>query len=380
MTVTPETSEYWPRNVLMRCPACTAAGQLVVDVTGGADADDESLVCESCDARYPIIDGIPRLFVDDWRWRSKQAESDGWAAMSEELGQTEYGGAGAPAVDFVIPHIADEPWRSIGASFDAMVADIDFAGMTVLDIGAGRPWAAKQFALRGATAMAIDVNAHPVVGLGRGREMMREAGVEITLLVGDSESLPVADEQLDVVFISAAMHHTNYLRRLAREMARVLKPGGSVLIINEPARAGTDDEADLLLEDAELELRHGITERRPSAAQYLRALSEAGLVIDRVFLDDGSVDVDVIRPRLTLPALAPIGRQWLHWKALPRLVRSVRTRWRHKAHELELRAALPRSSWGVRDDHALMMSIVFGRNIVNIRASKPGTPSIRREK
>lgn len=352
-----------PTAVQLRCPSCLLAGQPTA-------TDDATLLrCGSCGHEFAVVDDIPRLFVDDWSWRTKQAESDGWEAMSAELGQIAASG-GAPAVDFAIPFIDDEPWRSIGDAFRLMTDDIDVAGKSVLDIGAGRPWAAKNFALRGATALAIDVNAHEVVGLGRGHEMMQDAGVDITLLVGDGERLPIADEQLDIVFMSAAMHHTNFLRRLAREIARVLKPGGTVLIINEPTRAATDDEADLLLTDAEPELRHGITERRPSAVQYLTALSAAGLSIDRLELasDDS---ISAVRPTLTVPALRPVGPEWFHWSAAPRLLRALATRRRHLSHELEFRAALPRRSRGVGRRHHLVMAAIHGRNIINIAATKP---------
>ena len=216
------------------------------------------------------------LFVDDHEWHSKQRESAGWEAFAAERGELHYEGIGAPPVDFVIPHIDAEPWATYAKSFDRLCEGLDLDGRVVLDIGSGRPWAAKQFALRGATAAAMDVNPHAVVGVGRGWEMAREAGVQLDLLVGDSEKIPVADASVDVTFISAAMHHTNFLRRLAREMARVLKPGGVALIANEPIRSVTADEGDVLLTFAEPELRHGITERRPLTSDYLHALTTSG--------------------------------------------------------------------------------------------------------
>lgn len=351
-------------GVRLRCPACEAPEE--PKPTPPAD----ELQCSRCGATYRVVDGIAHLHVDDWRWRTKQAESAGWEALSDELGQLDHPGGG-PAVDFEIPYVDDPTWRSIAENFDAMTAGLDVAGSVVLDIGAGRPWAAKHFALRGARAVAVDVNGHPVVGLGRGAAMAAEAGVVLDLLVGDSERLPIDDAAVDVVFVSAAMHHTDFLRRFAREIARVLVPGGTAIVINEPTRAATDDESDLLLLDAEPELRHGITERRPTVVEYVLALRAAGLTVDEARLDVHDAPIARIRPRLTLPALGPVGREWLLWTAIPRFVRAAVTRHRHRHHERALRRALPKRTPGLAGDHAQRIAAVYGRNILDLRATKP---------
>ena len=165
--------------------------------------------------------------------------------------------------------------------------------------------------------------------------MMSEAGITMDLFVGDCERLPIASDQLDFVFISAAMHHTNFLRALAREMARVLKPGGMALIANEPTRAVFDDEADLLVETAEPELRHGITERRPTTAEYLRALTAAGLEVTDVFLGYEDSQPGAIWQRLLVPALIPPRQEWLNRGARRRFIDALKVRGRHIAGELD---------------------------------------------
>ena len=310
------------------------------------------------------------LYFDDHRWNAKRRESEGWVAYNAELGQLHYEGIGAPPIDFEIPYIDDAHWASIGKNFDRVIDGLDFEGKTVLDMGAGRPWAAKNFAMRGAHATAMDVNAHLVVGLGRGWEMMSEASITMDLFVGDSERLPIASDQFDYVFISAAMHHTNFLRALAREMARVLKPGGMALIANEPTRTVFDDEADLLIEAAEPELRHGITERRPTTAEYLRSLTAAGLEVTDVFLGYEADQPEAIWQRLLVPALIPPRQEWMSRGARRRFIDALKVRRRYMAGELELRSALPRRSRGIRDSHAQMMSAVFARWDLNIRAVK----------
>jgi len=355
----------------LRCPACKTDSQPVApSPIFGPEGRDDKAQCGSCSAVYAISNGIPELYVDDHTWRSKQSESDGWEAYNAELGQMHYEGIGAPPVDFEIPYIEDAHWASIGRNFDRVIEGLDFSGALVLDVGAGRPWAAKNFALRGARSIAMDVNAHPVVGLGRGWAMMQEAGVEFDMFVGDSENLPLSSNQFDYVFISAAMHHTNFLRRLASEMARVLKPGGMALIANEPTRAAFEDEGELLLEVAEPELRHGITERRPTTVDYLKALASAGLKPVDVSLGADCERPEAIWERIVIPALIPPRQEMLRRDAPGRFARAVRTRFVNVTAEVELRSVLPRGTPGLRKSQAQMMSALYARPDINIRATK----------
>ncbi|NOX30244.1 MAG: class I SAM-dependent methyltransferase, partial [Actinobacteria bacterium] len=320
---------------------------------------------------YEILDGIPQLFVNDHRWRSKQRESDGWESYAAELGQLHFIPTGATPVEFEIPYIEDAHWASIGNNFDLITEGLDFTDKLVLDVGAGRPWAAKHFAMRGAKAVAMDVNSHPIISIGRGWAMMEHAGVQFDMFVGDCENMPLAGNQFDYVFISAAMHHTHYLRQLAREMARLVAPGGMVLIANEPTRSAVEDEGELLEAVAQLELRHGITERRPTTVEYLRALKASGLEITDLFLGVSAARPENIWASMTQDALLPPRSEWLKSGGIRRTLRSLRTRYRNIHAEIELRRALPRETRGIRSSHAQMMSALYARPDINIRAVRP---------
>jgi len=357
----------------LQCPACLTPRRLVSSSNRVFDDPDlgDDLTCLKCDATFPIVDGMPMLFVQDHTWVAKQRESDGWVAYNEEMWGVGANLAEPSPVDFVIPYIADEPWASYGKNFDAIVEGLPLVGRSVLDVGAGRPWAAKEFARRGARATAMDVTSDRNVGLGRGWAMMDEAGVEFKMFVGDSERIPIASDEFDYVFISAAMHHTNFLRLQARELARVLRPGGLLLVANEPTRAATEDEADLLLVAAEPELRHGITERLPTTAQYLTAVRSAGLELETVFLDHNCAEPAQIWRDLQRPVLIPPRNEWLSRGGPRRIVAATRARLITIWAELELRSALPRGTKGIRMSHAQMMAAVYGRVAINLRARKP---------
>ena len=87
-------------------------------------------------------------------------------------------------------------------------------------------------------------------GLGEGAD----------LRVGDMESLPVDDGEVDVVLANMALHHAEVPAEALAEMARVLKPGGRV-VLTDLAQHGLDWTREELadawpgFEPAELERR-----------------------------------------------------------------------------------------------------------------------------
>ena len=56
-------------------------------------------------------------------------------------------------------------------------------------------------------------------------------GVQLTLARSDAESLPLAAEQFDYVFSWGVLHHTEILGNALVEASRVLKPGGTGLMM-----------------------------------------------------------------------------------------------------------------------------------------------------
>jgi ubiquinone/menaquinone biosynthesis C-methylase UbiE len=71
-----------------------------------------------------------------------------------------------------------------------------------------------------------------------GRSIALAKGFEdnVELVVGDYHSLPFADGAFDLVFISAAIHHSRVPERIISEAMRVLRDGGLFYCQREPAR------------------------------------------------------------------------------------------------------------------------------------------------
>lgn len=112
--------------------------------------------------------------------------------------------------------------RRIEIVFDDLLARESLAGKTLLDAGCGTGWFAQRAAAQGAHVLALDVGIRL---LGITREKCRAK-----LVAGDVCRLPLVDDTVDIVVCSECIEHTHDPMKALREMCRVLKPGGTLVV------------------------------------------------------------------------------------------------------------------------------------------------------
>ncbi len=100
-------------------------------------------------------------------------------------------------------------------------------GKRVLDIGTGDGTYAIDAAERGAIVTALDLEQE-MLDAARARAASR--GVEVTLQQGRAEHLPFEDASFDVVIAVTVLCFVPDAQRAVGEMARVLVPGGRVVL------------------------------------------------------------------------------------------------------------------------------------------------------
>ena len=105
-------------------------------------------------------------------------------------------------------------------------------GERVLDIAAGTGTSAAAIAKTGAEVVALDFSPGMI-------EEGRRRHPEITFVEGDAENLPFPAKSFDVVTSSFGLRNVNDPQRALREMKRVLKSGGRLVIceFSHPQRA-----------------------------------------------------------------------------------------------------------------------------------------------
>jgi SAM-dependent methyltransferase len=100
-------------------------------------------------------------------------------------------------------------------------------GEDVLDVACGTGNAAIRAADAGARVVGLDLTPEL---LDAGRHEAAEAGVEVEWLEGDAEALPFPDESFDVVLSVMGCMFAPRHDVTARELARVLRPGGRLAL------------------------------------------------------------------------------------------------------------------------------------------------------
>jgi ubiquinone/menaquinone biosynthesis C-methylase UbiE len=110
----------------------------------------------------------------------------------------------------------------------------DVAGQVVIDLGCGSGENTLLLARRGARVHATDISPD-LLALARKRLEVNGVTAHATFAAGSAHQLAIADGSVDVVFGIAVLHHLD-LVAAAREVLRVLKPGGRA-IFQEPVRS-----------------------------------------------------------------------------------------------------------------------------------------------
>jgi demethylmenaquinone methyltransferase / 2-methoxy-6-polyprenyl-1,4-benzoquinol methylase len=109
-------------------------------------------------------------------------------------------------------------------------------GDKVLDIAGGSGDLSRLFAKKVGTQSAVnpgtviltDINASM---LGVGRDRMIDAGLSIPATQCNAEILPFADETFNCVMVAFGLRNMTHKDIALREMQRVLKPGGRLLVL-----------------------------------------------------------------------------------------------------------------------------------------------------
>jgi SAM-dependent methyltransferase len=138
-------------------------------------------------------------------------------------------------------------------------------GTRLLDLGAGTGSWSQAFAgwFPGLEVTAVEPSA-----------AMRARCACPGVLAGSADDIPLSDESVDAVWLSTVIHHIPDLPRAAREIRRVLRPGGVVLI--RSAFAGRPDGITLFRYFPEA-VR--VLDTFPGVPQVAAAFAAAGLAL-----------------------------------------------------------------------------------------------------
>lgn len=127
-----------------------------------------------------------------------------------------------------------EQWEQLRSGyFDESVREAALAkvrpgpGMVVADVGIGTGYMTEALLRTGAKVIGVDNS--PAM-LDKAAERFRAAGSQVELREGDIQNLPLADSTLNAAFGNMVLHHAPDPAAAIKELARVVKPGGWVVL------------------------------------------------------------------------------------------------------------------------------------------------------
>lgn len=126
-----------------------------------------------------------------------------------------------------------EQWSVVGQDFvfgtvrSELLAQAWPVGPKVADLGCGAGFLAHWLGEHGAQVIAVD---HSERMLGQARRGKGRPSKAVEYRQGDLEALPLADGEVDVVFSHLVWHHLADHVACAREILRVLRPGGVAVL------------------------------------------------------------------------------------------------------------------------------------------------------
>lgn len=246
--------------IQMACPNCR--GLL-------ADSEAGYTRCDVCGERYPVVDGIQqflpaarlefyRPFLRDYTTvRLAEGRGTGDVEYFRRLPEPTLGGpiewqwklrrrTWATVRDRVLPKLGDD--------------------LVVVDVGAGVGWLSNRLHDLGHVPHAVDLTIDNDDGLGAARHY----GPRWPRYQAEMDALPFADAQADLVVFNASLHYsTDYVRTIA-EALRVLRQGGSVVIMDSPIYRRAESGRQMVAErHADFERRFGTRSDSVASIEYL---------------------------------------------------------------------------------------------------------------
>jgi ubiquinone/menaquinone biosynthesis C-methylase UbiE len=196
--------------------------------------------------------------------------------MSDEQARRVQAQFGASAGAYVA-----SPLHAAGEDLDRLLAwGAARRADRVLDVATGGGHTALAFSGLVRRVVAYDLT-EPMLAAARTHARSRGAA-NIEFVAGDADALPFQDESFDVVTCRTAAHHFADVAAAVRQMHRVLRPGGSLLLQDILGHDDADANAFIL----EVERRRDPSHVRSyRAAQWKAFLRAVGLtVIEESFI------------------------------------------------------------------------------------------------
>ncbi|MGX1811602.1 methyltransferase domain-containing protein [Nocardia sp. NPDC055321] len=176
------------------------------------------------------------------------------------------------------------------------------AGESAVDIGSGTGSEVIRFAEAvGATGTAVGVEPDPQL-LTAAERRAAQSGSTATFVSGDAYGLPFGSDSFDVALCERVFQHLTSPARAVGEIARVLKPGGRVVVMDSDWGTAIVHPGDRQVVGKVIETMIAGTTNPFAGRRLAGQLSAAGLVVDDIgshaLIQDGGIGAGALVARI----------------------------------------------------------------------------------
>lgn len=247
---TPDTRRH-PWVPALACPGCGAP----------LDGDEVGPIgCGSCGRSYLRRDGVLALLTAE-----RASEAEPFLQQYRLVREREGHRSAAPAYYRRLPYVASEDpgtdeWRLRRESYATLLrhglSPVWPGPLRILDLGAGCGWLSHQLAAIGHDLVAVDYLDDGEDGL----RVARHYEVAFTTVQADFDALPFGPAQFDLAIFNASLHYAPDPAATLASAARMLKPGGALVVMDSPMFAREHDGEAMVADLARrLASEHGLT-------------------------------------------------------------------------------------------------------------------------
>lgn len=215
---------------MLICPDCR--GDLSLS------GDRKSFICQKCSSSFEIKNDNFFILLPKNMSEKKKAIMNWWGTHKPDLDAYIVGSENIEEGTWEYYRNTDRKWFKwhhpwSARKFPIFNEWIDYpslAGKKVLEIGSGAGTMFEQFCGMGIGCHAVELN-YPCAFLTHRRTELNNFKGKGFVYNADGENLPFKDKTFDFVLSYGVLHHSEDTQKAFDEVYRVLKPGGSFLIM-----------------------------------------------------------------------------------------------------------------------------------------------------